>query len=42
MDEHIPRLTDWRVELTLGHDDLGGLYQSAAGNARWKKSQLTA
>ena len=22
MDEHIPRLTDWRVELTLGHGDL--------------------
>ena len=42
MDEHIPRLTDRRVELTLGHSDQDGLYQSAAGNARWKKSQRPA
>ena len=42
MDEHIPRLTDRRVELTLGHGDQDGLYQSAAGNARWKKSQRPA
>jgi len=33
MDHHVPRLSDWRVELTLGHGDQGGLYQSAAGSA---------
>jgi hypothetical protein len=42
MDEHIPRLTDWRVELTLGHGDQDGLYQSGEANARSNISHTTA
>jgi len=42
MDQHIPRLTDWRVEFTLGHGDQGGLYQSGEGNARSNISHITA
>jgi len=40
VNQDVPRLSDWRVELTLGHGDLGGLYQSGAGSARWNISQL--
>lgn len=29
MDQHVPRLSDWRVELTLGHDDLAAFISLA-------------